>query len=101
MTTRLELNEKLCEILGSRHVYFQPPESTRMTYPAIRYERYDLLRNNADDMAYHKHQAYQLTLIDPNPDSKYFDAIADLPYCTFDRHYAADNLNHDVFTIYL
>ena len=40
MTTterRLELHEILCTILGSRNVYFQPPESIKMNYPAIVY----------------------------------------------------------------
>ena len=39
MKTRYELHEFLCEILGSRNVYFQPPESVKMKYPAIVYER--------------------------------------------------------------
>ena len=38
MGTRIELQLKLEEILGSRHVYFQPPASIKMTYPAIVYE---------------------------------------------------------------
>lgn len=37
MGTRLELQNKLEELLGSRHVYFQPPESVKMEYPAIKY----------------------------------------------------------------
>ena len=41
MKTRYELHEFLCEILGSRNVYFQPPESVKMKYPAIVYERTD------------------------------------------------------------
>ena len=35
MATRQELQTKLEDILGGRHVYFQPPESTKMEYPAI------------------------------------------------------------------
>ena len=33
MKTRYELHEFLCEILGSRNVYFQPPESVKMKDP--------------------------------------------------------------------
>ena len=42
MKTRYELHEFLCEILGSRNVYFQPPESVKMKYPAIVYERTEI-----------------------------------------------------------
>ena len=37
--TREELHELLVSVLGSRNVYFQPPESIRMQYPAIVYAR--------------------------------------------------------------
>lgn len=101
MNTRLELHEKLCEILGSRNVYFQPPESVKMRYPAIRYSRDDIDDIYADDLSYVQSPVYQIIVIDPNPDSEIPMKIKQLPMCTYDRHYAADNLNHDVFTIYL
>lgn len=101
MRTRLELHEKLCEILGSKNVYFQPPESVKMAYPAIRYSRDDIDDIYADDLSYIQSPTYQIIVIDPNPDSEIPMKIKQLPMCTYDRHYAADNLNHDVFTIYL
>lgn len=100
MNTRLDLHELLCEILGARNVYFQPNESTRMKYPAIVYSRYDIVNEYANDLPYIRNNAYQLTIIDPDPDSEIVDKVAMLPACSFDRHYNADNLNHDVFTIY-
>ena len=39
MGTRLELQSKLEEILGSRQVYYQPPETVKMEYPAIVYRQ--------------------------------------------------------------
>jgi len=39
MAQRLEFHQKLVEALGSRNVYFQPPESVQLTYPCIVYER--------------------------------------------------------------
>lgn len=101
MRTRLELHEKLCEILGSRNVYFQPPESVKMSYPAIRYSRSDYVDIHADDQSYIQSPGYQIIVIDPNPDSDIISKVKSLPRCIYDRHYAADNLNHDVFTIYL
>ena len=39
MTSRLELQAKLEELLGSEQVYYQPPESIKMSYPAIVYSK--------------------------------------------------------------
>lgn len=100
MSTRLELHELLCDILGSRNVYFQPPESVRMQYPAIVYSRDDIENQHADNGAYIQSTAYQLIVIDKDPDSEIVEQVKKLPCCSFDRHYAADNLNHDAFTIY-
>lgn len=100
MPSRLELQTTLEGILGSRNVYFQPPSSVRMQYPAIVYSRKDMEKRSANDCAYRKLPSYEVILIDKNPDSKYVEKIFDLPYCSFDRHYESDNLNHDVFTLY-
>ena len=99
MDRRLELHEILCEILGSRNVYYQPPESVKMQYPAIRYSRYDIENTPADNLPYKLSHFYQLIVIDANPDSEIVHKISQLPMCVYDRHYASDNLNHDVFTI--
>lgn len=100
MSSRLDLHTILEKILGSRNVYFQPPSSVRMQYPAIVYSRKDIERRSADDGVYRKLPSYELVLVDKNPDSKFVEKILDLPYCSFDRHYESDNLNHDVFTLY-
>lgn len=100
MASGLELHEVLCGILKSKSCYFQPPSSVRMQYPAIVYSRKDVEKRSADDMAYRKLPSYELVLIDKNPDSEFVDKLLDLPYCSFDRHYESDNLNHDVFTLY-
>lgn len=101
MGSRLELHEILCGILKTKSCYFQPPSSVRMQYPAIVYSRKDVEKRSADDKVYRKFPSYELVLIDKNPDSEFVDKLLDLPYCSFDRHYESDNLNHDVFTLYL
>ena len=100
MASRFELQSKFEDVLGSRNVYFQPPSSVRMQYPAIVYSRKDIEGRFANDKIYRKLPCYEVILIDKNPDSEFIDKILDLPYCSFDRHYEADNLNHDVFTIF-
>lgn len=100
MGTRLELQSLLEETLGSRNVYFQPPENIRMKYPAIVYARSRITNNHANDNVYRQSCSYELTVIDSNPDSEIVTAISKLPMCRHDRHFKSDNLNHDVFTIY-
>lgn len=100
MANRLELHELLCETLGSRQVYFQPPSSIRMKYPAIIYSRSRIGNEFANDSVYNQTYKYSITVIDEDPDSEIVERVSKLPMCSFDRHYTADNLNHDTFTIY-
>lgn len=100
MASRLNLQTKLEEILGSRNVYYQPPASVKMKYPAIVYRRKDIDTRFANNVVYMQSSSYEVVLIDKNPDSEFVDKILRLPYCSYDRHYTSDNLNHDVFTIY-
>lgn len=99
MGNRLDLQTTLEGILGSRNVYFQPPASIKMKYPAIVYARKTVAVRRANDTIYSQLPEYELTLIDPDPDSEFIDKLLQLPYCRFDRHFTSDNLNHDVFSI--
>ena len=100
MASRLKLHEDLCEILGNRNAYFQPPASVQMNYPAIVYSRKGIENVHADDEVYDQNYSYELIVIDEDPESEIVEKVSKLRYCRFDRHYTADNLNHDVFTIY-
>lgn len=100
MDKRLELHEKLVEVLGSRNVYFQPPASIKMKYPAIVYERNDIVNRHANNQVYNRRMAYTVTIIDTNPDSEIVVKLSQLPMCSYDRHFESDNLNHDVFTLH-
>ena len=101
MKNRLDLQDKLEEILGSRNVYYQPPESLKLKYPAIVYNRSNIQNEFADNNIYSQNIAYSITVIDKNPDSKFVKAVSRLPTCRYDRHFVSDNLNHDVFTIFI
>ncbi len=100
MDRRPNLHTQLVNLLGSRNVYFQPPPSVQMRYPAIIYSRSDIDTKYANNAVYLNDVAYQITVIDSNPDSEIVMKVANLPKCRFNRHYVSDNLNHDVFTIY-
>lgn len=100
MDRRLNLQEILANILGSSNVYYQPPETIKLQYPCIIYERDDIDQKYANNRSYINRVRYSLTLITRSPDSELIKAILDLPYCSYDRYYAADSLNHDTFTLY-
>ena len=99
MPSRLELQTLLEEILGSRNVYFQPPESVKMKYPAIVYGLEDIKNTFANDRVYLSKRKYLITVIDEDPDSEIVEKVSQLPTCKFNRHFESDNLNHDVFIL--
>lgn len=98
---RIDLHNKLVDILGSRNVYFNPPESLKMNYPCIRYSLGGIRKDSADDSSYMKHPYYTIVLIHKDPDNKIVDKILDMEKCTLDRPYVSDNLYHYTFTKYL
>jgi hypothetical protein len=100
MAQRLELQDLLVNVLGSSNVYFQPPPTVKMQYPCIVYHRDSADTIFADNKPYKYDKRYQIIVIDPNPDSDIPDKIAALPMCVYDRFYAAENLNHDVYNLF-
>jgi hypothetical protein len=101
MHRRLKLHEEFCEILGSRYVYFQPPMSVQMHYPAIRYSIAGAYQKHADDTLYAFMMRYEVTVIDANPETEIpWKLLSHFSKCSFDRHYVSDKLNHFVFTLY-
>ena len=100
MASRLELQNTLIDLLGSNNVYYQPPESIKMAYPAIRYSKSDIRVNKADNTNYLTKNCYEIIVIDTKPDNPVLNKLLELEYCTYNRNYKADNLNHDVFTLY-
>ena len=82
------------------HVYYQPTASVKLIYPCIVYKLDDMPALFADNTPYHWDHAYQLTVIDRDPESALREAVVKLPMCRFLRFYVADNLNHYVFRIY-
>lgn len=100
MADRLELQSLLEELLESRNVYYMPPESTKMKYDAIRYVKQNIVKKQANDGVYSMKDLYEVTVIAKLPDHPVIKKLLQLPYCSYSRHYVADNLNHDVLTIY-
>ena len=94
------IQEMLTELIGNRNVYFQPPASVKMHYPAIRYSREDIENTIADNKVYLQSHVYQITVIDEEPDSEIVKKVSQLPTARFEQHFTKDNLNHDVFILH-
>ena len=102
MVNREELRDALRAILGNnKDVYFQPPESIKLSYPCIIYELSDYNLIKASNVNHHLSVGYSITLITKLPDETLSRKIIELPYCTFDREFINDGLYHYVFTIYI
>lgn len=100
MGTRLNLQSKLEELLGSRYVYYQPSPNVKMIYPAITYVKGKLTRVYANNKTYRLLTRYDLTVISNRPDNPVIQKLLELPYCSYDRRYISDNLYHDSLTLY-
>ena len=100
MSRRLELHAKLVDFLGSGHVYFQPPESVRLTYPCIIYNLDDFDVKRADNELYLGKDRYAVTIISKDPDFPNVRELLEWELCSFNRFFTSDNLNHWTYEIY-
>lgn len=101
MDKRLELHEKLMNILGSDKVYFQPPETLKMRYPCIRYSKARPKDEHADNIRYLHTSHYEMIVIDTDPDTDIPDKLVEqLEYCSINRYYTSNNLTHCALDLY-
>jgi hypothetical protein len=98
--TRMDLQVLLETLLGSTNVYYQPPETLKINYPAIIYSKSRIDTKKADDSTYLKNTRYNIIVVDKKPDNPVIDKLLSLPYCSYDRHYNSDKLNHDSLILY-
>lgn len=106
MASRLELHNEFIDVLGTANesesrVYFNTPESVKMSYPCIRYAKSGVDKHNANDKPYKTTNQYEGVVIDYDPDSEIADKILHrFSMCSLGRCYVADNLYHFPFTLY-
>lgn len=104
---RLELHEKLKLLLvnygggKAKDVYFQPPETIHMSYPAIVYELDGIQDNKANNYTYFSGRRYSIEFMTRDPDSRLIDQfLMEFKFCNFSRSFVSNNLNHYIFTLY-
>jgi hypothetical protein len=95
-----DLETMFREVLGNNNVYFDPPESVKLKYDCIVYERVNNSTFFANNKPYKLDTRYVVNVISRDPNTKVPDRLAEKEKCTFDRHFVVDNLHHFVFTVY-
>lgn len=100
MASRLSLQSKLEELLGTRYVYYNPPENMRLEYPCFVYNLDDIDRLGGSNRGYTLFHRYLITLIDYTADNPVRDKILELPASSFVREYKAGNLEHYAINLY-
>ena len=89
------------ENVPANQVYFQPPTSIQMKYPAIRFVIDGLDNRFAGDQVYNQSWYYKVTVIDKKSTSAIAQKVSMLPKVQMvGAPYVADNLYHYVFKIY-
>lgn len=101
MDRRLELHERLIEILGNKNVYFQPPASVYLSYPCVIYNIGNGDIKRADNSVYMHTNSYEIMFIYKSPNTEILEQmLGSFTMCNVSRVYVADNLNHYVFNVY-
>lgn len=98
-----QLQQFLSTYLGDsvKHVYTKPPANNGMEYPCVLIARAQGNTAFADNSPYRHQTRFTLTGMSLDPTSSVlYKLLAALPRSTHERSFPADNLNHDVFTIF-
>lgn len=81
-------------------VYFQPPEESKMTFPAIRYTKSTKQNRQANNRVYNQQQFYEIIVIEHDPEKPLADLVSKIPGVQCGASYKYNNLYHEPFTIY-
>lgn len=99
MVSSLSLQAELTSLCPN--VYFQPPESVKLTYPCIVYKRATGNTRFANNAKYSYKRSYELIVIDRDPDRTLAEKVfMHFTMCREDRSFVSDNLYHNVLTLY-
>lgn len=97
-----DVGDILARVIGDEDkVHFQPPESVKLTFPCILFKFEGFKEFFANDGRHMLREKYTATHIyrEPEADLKE-EVLSAFLFASFDRPYIADNLYHDVYTIY-
>lgn len=99
-TSFQEMLEGLFDKGQAPFVAYNPPSSTKLKYPCILYKLIDMPSTHADNSPYRVSHMYEVTVIDPDPNSELRERVSRLPTANLVRPFVSDNLNHYIFRLY-
>lgn len=100
MGSRDDLHRILLGFNNNKNIYYQPPATKKMEYPAISYDLNNIKAIHASNKKYLQFNEYVLTIMDVNPESELVKKVLELPHSSFDRKFKSNNLNHTVIKLY-
>lgn len=103
VTKRRELQTKLETLLGTKNIYFQPPENIKLKYPCFIYERSPVYTLKADDTTYLVRGHYSVTYIDTRVEKcmeMMSKILTSFEHISVERSFVSDGLYHDVYNLY-
>lgn len=101
MSDRMKLHTQLVEKI--KNVYFQPPETIKLSYPCIIYNISIPKMVYADNSKYLYHDGYDLQLICTDQDelsNLMKDILSSFQHINCSDTFITDNLYHANFTLY-
>lgn len=99
--SRIQLQTILENLLGTKEVYFQPPNKIKMHYPAIVYYLDRIDTRSADDNHYFMKNRYGVIFMTRDADSDIpAKILAEFPMSTYDRSARNENVYHHYLTLY-
>ena len=102
MKSRTELQTKLEEILGSNHVYFQPPTTVSLKYPCFVYSFAGMDTMRANNGHYIKSSRYEITHIYKKLDNRMTEKILDsFPMISQNNCLVVDGVYNENFTLFI
>lgn len=100
MDHRRQLQTTLEAIDGVKKVYFDPPVSTKLEYPCIKFSLNRRTATYADNTKYLKGEQFVVIFItrDVISATAVLDQLEELPFMSWDRGYVTEGLHHYVYT---
>lgn len=97
--TRLTLHQDLVDALGSSNVYYNPPETLKMEFPAIVYKLDYFDQIHADNKKYIDWTTYKVTVVSSKPDHPVVKKILNWEMTRFSTSYTRNGFYHYVIIL--
>ena len=97
--TRLTLHQALIDVLGSRNVYYNPPETLKMEFPAIVYKLDFIEPIHADNKNYLDWTTYKIFVVSSKPDHPAIRKILNMEMTRYSTSYTREGFYHTVIIL--